>query len=82
MFNSYILFDCEGYALSDTLYRTEIELLVFNRGGGGHFHITSDMDVRQTQGVIFDPKICKGCLFSIKNLQRVSFSGYQGLKLL
>ena len=27
--NSYILFDCEGYALSDTFYRIEIELLVF-----------------------------------------------------
>ena len=29
MFKSYILFDCEGYALSDTFYRIEIELLVF-----------------------------------------------------
>ena len=29
MFSSYIQFDCEGYALSDTFYRTEIELLVF-----------------------------------------------------
>ena len=28
-FSSYIQFDCEGYALSDTFYRTEIELLVF-----------------------------------------------------
>ena len=27
--NSYILFDCEGYALSDTFYRIETELLVF-----------------------------------------------------
>ena len=27
-FSSYIQFDCEGYALSDTFYRTEIELLV------------------------------------------------------
>ena len=26
---SYIQFDCEGYALSDTFYRIEIELLVF-----------------------------------------------------
>ena len=26
--NSYIMFDCEGYALSDTFYRIEIELLV------------------------------------------------------
>ena len=25
----YIQFDCEGYALSDTFYRIEIELLVF-----------------------------------------------------
>ena len=24
-FSSYIQFDCEGYALSDTFYRTEIE---------------------------------------------------------
>ena len=29
MFSSYIQFDCEGYALSDTFYRIEIELLVF-----------------------------------------------------
>ena len=28
-FNSYILFDCEGYALSDTFCKIEIELLVF-----------------------------------------------------
>ena len=28
-FNSYILFDCKGYALSDTFYRIEIKLLVF-----------------------------------------------------
>ena len=28
-FSSYIQFDCEGYALSDTFYRIEIELLVF-----------------------------------------------------
>ena len=28
-FSFYIQFDCEGYALSDTFYRTEIELLVF-----------------------------------------------------
>ena len=29
MFNSYIFFDCEGYALSDTFYIIEIEPLVF-----------------------------------------------------
>ena len=29
MFSSYIQFDCEGYALSDTFYRTEIKQLVF-----------------------------------------------------
>ena len=28
-FNSYILFHCEGYALSDTFYKIEIQLLVF-----------------------------------------------------
>ena len=28
-FSSYIRFDCKGYALSDTFYRFEIELLVF-----------------------------------------------------
>ena len=28
-FSSYIQFDCEDYALSDTFYRIEIELLVF-----------------------------------------------------
>ena len=28
-FSSYIQFDCEGYALSDTFYGIEIELLVF-----------------------------------------------------
>ena len=28
-FNSYIQFDFQGYALSDTFYRIEIELLVF-----------------------------------------------------
>ena len=28
-FSSYIPFDCEGYALSDTFHRIEIELLVF-----------------------------------------------------
>ena len=28
-FSSYIQFDCEGYALSDTFYRIEIELLGF-----------------------------------------------------
>ena len=28
-FSSYIQFDCEGYALSDTFYRIKIELLVF-----------------------------------------------------
>ena len=33
-------------------------------------------------GFDFYLKICKGCLFSLKNLQIVSFSGYQGLKLL
>ena len=27
-FRSYIQFDCEGYTLSDTFYRIEIELLV------------------------------------------------------
>ena len=27
--NSYILFHCEGYALSDTFDRIEIELLIF-----------------------------------------------------
>ena len=29
-FSSYIQFDSEGYALSDTFYRIEIELLVFS----------------------------------------------------
>ena len=29
-FSSYIQFDCEGYAISDTFYRIEIELSVFN----------------------------------------------------
>ena len=28
-FSSHIQFDCEGYALSDTFYRIEIELFVF-----------------------------------------------------
>ena len=28
-FSSYIQFDCECYAQSDTFYKTEIELLVF-----------------------------------------------------
>ena len=28
-FSSYIQFDCKGYVLSDTFYRTEIEQLVF-----------------------------------------------------
>ena len=28
-FSSYIQFDCEGYPLSDTFYKIEIELLVF-----------------------------------------------------
>ena len=42
-------------------------------GGGGNFHITSDMDVRQTivsfltlksaKGVFLAYKICKGCHF-------------------
>ena len=39
-FSSYIQFDCEGYALSDTFYRIEIELLVFKLCpvfSGGHF---------------------------------------------
>ena len=29
-FSSYIQFDCKGYALSDTSYRIEIELLVLS----------------------------------------------------
>ena len=29
-FSPYIQFDCEGYALSETFYRIEIKLLVFN----------------------------------------------------
>ena len=28
-FNSYKLFDCDGYALSNTSYKIEIELLLF-----------------------------------------------------
>ena len=28
-FSSYVQFDCEGYALSDTFYRIEIELSGF-----------------------------------------------------
>ena len=29
-FSSYTQFDCEGYALSDTFYRIEVELLVLS----------------------------------------------------
>ena len=41
-FSCYIQFDCQSYALSETLYRTEVELFVFNPnqyggGGGGHY---------------------------------------------
>ena len=41
-FSSYIQFDCEGYALSDTFYRIEIELLVLSYVQfylGSHFEL-------------------------------------------
>ena len=47
--------------------------LLATRGGGGHFHIASDMDVRQirvrffvlksAKGVFLASKVCKGCHF-------------------
>ena len=47
-------------------------------GGGGHFHIGSDMDVRQIKVRFLALKSAKDVFLASKG---VSFSGYQGLKL-
>ena len=52
------------------------------REWGGHFHIASDMDVRQIRVSFFTLKSAKCVFLSLKTLQRVSFLGCQDLKLL
>ena len=56
-------------------------------GGGGHFHIASDMDVRQirvrffalksAKGVFLVSKVCKGChsqAIKVSNLRKIIIS--------